>query len=306
MDLYFFDWHAATAPIFLDGIELVPGFSEYLRSAQPHLKPSLPFHESGMPIAVARDQNGVSSETAINCFLRYLRSDGVSLKTVADYGRDLVVFARFMDQMEKGLLEATTEDIKLYRSVRRDGDLNHRLQATSWQRSRTSMSRFFDWALDNKHISLRPSTNFRRDRLSHKGDIKMISLECYLMFRNVGLLGTLPNGTRDHNFRNRTPLRDAAFAELLVTTGLRLEEASSLLKLELPDSSSHAFANRRISETVIPSPITKGRRTRAVPFPRRVALQFIEPYIREERSIAVRAKRGGNVRTGPECVIPAA
>ncbi|MFL5531714.1 MAG: hypothetical protein ACJ8BC_07040, partial [Gemmatimonadales bacterium] len=61
MDLYFFDWHAATAPIFLDGIELVPGFSEYLRSAQPHLKPSLPFHESGMPIAVARDQNGVSS-----------------------------------------------------------------------------------------------------------------------------------------------------------------------------------------------------------------------------------------------------
>lgn len=93
-------------------------------------------------------------------------------------------------------------------------------------------------------------------------------------------------------------MRDAAFAELLVTTGVRLEEGASLLIGELPTTNARVFHGCRSTMIDLPARITKGRKPRSVPFPRRVASNFIDAYIREERSQLVdRWRRAGGVRT---------
>jgi integrase len=49
------------------------------------------------------------------------------------------------------------------------------------------------------------------------------------VFRDVGLCGQLPEGLEDPNWRGRNGARNALFADLLITTGLRLQEASGLM-----------------------------------------------------------------------------
>jgi integrase len=51
-------------------------------------------------------------------------------------------------------------------------------------------------------------------------------MDDYRIFRDVGLRGLALDGTERPGARDRNGLRNALFADLLVTTGLRLEEAS--------------------------------------------------------------------------------
>ncbi len=72
-------------------------------------------------------------------------------------------------------------------------------------------------------------------RTSPTGDVKFLSLDDYVFWRDVGLRGRLPDGSEDPRWRGgRFAARNLAFAELLVTTGMRLEEASVQLVAELP------------------------------------------------------------------------
>ncbi len=115
----------------------------------------------------------------------------------------------------------------------------------------------------------------------------MVSLDDYVAFRDRALMGR----------HSRAPLRDSAFAELLITTGMRLEEASSLLIGEMPDAEAAIFAGRRSAMVELSSAITKGRKPRSVPYPKRVARRFIETYLREERTQLVdRWRRAGGIR----------
>ncbi|WP_436430938.1 hypothetical protein, partial [Enterococcus faecium] len=67
------------------------------------------------------------------------------------------------------------------------------------------------------------------ERAARRSDVHFIDLTDYRAFREVGLRGLTVEGTERPGARDRNGARNALFADLLVTTGLRLEEASFLL-----------------------------------------------------------------------------
>ena len=66
-------------------------------------------------------------------------------------------------------------------------------------------------------------------------DVKWLDPAAVRRWVDVGLRGLLLDGHEPYSSRNRTGSRDAAFADFLYGTGLRVSEGASLLDVELPD-----------------------------------------------------------------------
>jgi hypothetical protein len=64
-------------------------------------------------------------------------------------------------------------------------------------------------------------------------DVHPLTYRQWRFLRQVGLLGLLPDGRGDPAFRGHGRLRNAAVAELAITTGMRLREFSTLLDIEV-------------------------------------------------------------------------
>lgn len=99
----------------------------------------------------------------------------------------------------------------------------------------------------------------------------------FLFFRDVGLYGLAPDGRRDPSFNGEQAFRNKLFADLLVTTGLRLREAAALTRLEIPAPS------KRAARLAIAGPTAKRGKPRDVLVPAAVAdrLRF---YLRGSRA----------------------
>ena len=123
------------------------------------------------------------------------------------------------------------------------------------------------------------------ERAAKRSDVRFISLEDYRAFRDVGLRGLTADGAERPGARDRNGARNALFAELLLTTGLRLEEASFLLASELA-ALLPLPSRRRQAWLELPPALTKGDRGRCVLLPRRL-LQQIAAYVGAERAMAV-------------------
>lgn len=121
------------------------------------------------------------------------------------------------------------------------------------------------------------------ERAVRRSDVRFIDLTDYRAFREVGLRGLTVEGTERPGARDRNGARNALFADLLVTTGLRLEEASHLLAAEIPVCDARSERQRRVE---LPAALTKGDRGRSMLLPRRL-LPVFDAYIAVERAAAV-------------------
>jgi integrase len=228
------------------------------------------------------------------------------------YAYDVAVWLRFLDAYGKTIWRATRDDVVAYHRARRRGEVAHRITAASWNRAVASLDRLYRWGEQHGLIAeapfsrravWRPAHGGRRgviaarndayERAPKRSDVRFVTLDQYRTFREVGLRGLLPDGTERAGARDRNGLRNALFADLLVTTGLRLEEASGLAVAELIDIDRSDDHVRQL-RLRLPGPLTKGDRGRSLLIPRRL-LQQIIAYIAVERVAAVAkfASRGG-------------
>lgn len=267
-------------------------------------------------------------ETRLNEFLRSLPRHRVrSPASWKSYATDLLTWARFLGESRgKTVWQATANDVAAYFQVRRGAlspyDLNllasqvrrhgrAQIAATSWNRSVAVLSKLYQWAYREGHVAEIPFTyqhstrymgeglavaverNDAREPGARHGNMQFVSLDDYVFFRDVGLCGRLPNGAEDPIFRGRNAARNAAFAQCLVTTGLRLTEASSLITNEIPalpkDPADTEPSIRSVSLRVAAA-IAKGRRARTVPLPVSV-LRLLHDYLAIERANAVTRAR---------------
>ena len=259
----------------------------------------------GMPFFLNEDG---SYATALNRWLRDLPTDGARARsTWVNYARDVHVFLRFFDHVRPGTpwTAVTTEDLRRYAKERQgDATSETHVSGASWNRALAALERLFNWAVRAKLIAESPFTyRFRTTYYSTKDTIepvdsrvnvlrarldrpppRYLSVEEYLFFRNVGLRGLLPSGKADPSFRGRCAVRNALFSDLLVTTGMRRTEASTLLLWEVPEISASAVP--REVECTIEGSISKNKHSRRVYLPRQVYLR-LQHYIREQRSHAV-------------------
>lgn len=109
--------------------------------------------------------------------------------------------------------------------------------------------------------------------------VKFVSFEDYLLWRDVGLRGRLPDGRPDPSWRGRHDERNALFADVLIYTGMRLGEASCLLAPELPGERAAA---RGLGAIDLGPAVTKRSRARTVFAPPRL-VRALDRYARIER-----------------------
>lgn len=258
----------------------------------------------GMPFFL--DDEGCYEPT-LSKFFRDVAADGCrSPRTWIGYARDIHLFCRFLAERRHGksILDADKDDLRAYYRSRRLS--TKPVRERSWNRAVAALDRFYRWALaeglagelpfDYRYATVgipgqQTRTAVQRnqflERVGPREEVKCISLDTYLYFRDVGLLGRLPDGSPDPAFRGRNSLRNAAFAEVLVTTGTRLSEAAWMLKAELPDIDAPENAGLKTCRMQLAQATAKGRRGRPIQVPRRVLKDFLLPYIAEDRDNAV-------------------
>jgi len=251
----------------------------------------------GMPFILGTD---ASYDHNLNLFLRSCPTMGVrSFNSLRSYARDLVIWIRFLEERREGksIWVADRDDIAAFYQARRMSQTLHRISAATWNRSLAALDKFYGWALEQGFVRSRPFTyrqipvptragssfvgeaNCAREPGARHGKMRFLSVDRYLLFRDVGLRGRLPDGREDLSWQGRNGERNALFAELLITTGLRLQEGSSLLAPELPDhSAGHGSVSIRLAAA-----IAKGNKGRDVWLPRRI-LKRLHEYIALERS----------------------
>jgi len=215
------------------------------------------------------------------------------------------VWVRFLETAcGKTVWTATHADVDAFHRARRRDDVDSRISAASWNRSIAVLDKLYSWAQSEGLVATSPfrhrhvwrqghgtararilARNQSYERAAKRSDLRFISLEDYRVFRDVGLRGLMADGAERPGGKDRNGTRNALFAELLVTTGLRLSEASFLLAVEIADLARQAARGRQ-SRFELPCALTKGERGRSVFLPQRL-LQQIASYIAAERALAV-------------------
>lgn len=291
--LYFTDLAALRRPTIADGVipELPPETIAAVEATGV---------TDGMPF-ILDDRGGYDLD--LNRFFRACPTMGLrSANSLRAYARDLAVWMRFLSERrdKKSIWLADREDLAIYHAARRRSAPSHRISAASWNRAVAALEKFYGWAVEEELIAASPfgsSTTWRRVRGgrfapvrtvrareagARRGDLRFVGLDHFLSFRDVGLRGRQLDGCEDATWSGRHGERNVLFAELLVTTGLRLEEAASLLIVELPAADRTRSALRSMAFR-LPASIAKGGRSREIRLPARL-LHRLADYVTIERA----------------------
>ena len=303
--LCFTDLSSLSRTAKLDGLTLALSAEEQAGAAALGLV-------EGMPFILGDDG---SYDHHLNRFFRACPTLGVrSMNSLRAYARDILVWMRFLQERRDGksLWAASREDIAAFHEARRLSDPPFRISAASWNRAVASLDKLYRWALDEKIITSVPfayrqtwahpsnnapnppgSTNCAREKGARKGDTRFLDLDRYKLFRDVGLRGRLTDGREDPAWRGRNGERNALFAELLITTGLRLQEASSLMVVELPDMAVLSSQTAKSVAFRLAAATAKGARGRDIRLPVRLIGQ-LQAHAGIERDVALgRKQRNG-------------
>jgi hypothetical protein len=179
------------------------------------------------------------AEPLVSFFLEMAKT--LKAKSLQDYTYDALDLTDFLeDELDPpvDLLSVIEEDLVAYREDCTEHRESPDAPAT-WKRRRAMINNFYGWADDAKLIDKRPYFRRRngRDVLSWGAttqlDVRHLTWRQWNFLKQVGLRGYLPDGRVDRTFRGRSPLRDSAAPELSITTGMRLQEFSCLLDIEV-------------------------------------------------------------------------
>lgn len=169
-----------------------------------------------------------------------------------NYGYDAFRFASFLAARGTDVVQATAEDIVAYRESRLvDAELP--VSPATWQREVVVIRGIYNLLMQIGAISREPWITIGRSSALRtpwhsEPDIRPLTREQWVAFRDVGLRGLTSSGEMDPSWRGRSSLRSMAGAEIAVTTGMRVSEFSTLLDAELPTPtrSGHPSFSRRV------------------------------------------------------------
>ncbi len=260
-------------------------------------------------------RDGAPYDPHLDRFFADLPLNGVrSQHSLRSYAYDLLVWVRFLDEARaKTVWQATREDVDAYHRARRLDEAANRISAASWNRAIAALDKLYRWAIEEGLVGQSPFTyrdvwrrlpsvhgrtitatrNQAYERAARRSDVKFITIEDYRHFRDVGLLGLAFDGNERPGARDRNGTRNALFADLLITTGIRLEEASSLLTVEIEDAVRASADGDKQVAFRLSAGLTKGDKGRTIRIPASL-LSRLRSYIEIERAVAVEKFRMRN------------
>lgn len=291
------------------GLDIWPaGYSEVLdgccdADGQGH-RPSV---VKGTPILLS--SNGELDEWLVLYFNSCPNFTSLDLSSRKTYALELAKWCGFLGSQAEPLtwLEATEDDFIDYK-IRRTDHLQFADSVTgaTWNKAVFALRGLYDWALSRKipitphgpviDVSPVPGGRGATKVPGVRANAAFVRTErdrwivpgTYRLWRDVGLRGRDierigPSQWRatgeDESFRARNSLRNTAFTDFLYSTGLRVQEAGSLLLAELPPLD--------VIEAKLPAAIAKYGRARmwyAAP----AVMRTVRSYVTVARAAAVR------------------
>lgn len=208
--------------------------------------------EEGRPFFV----DGVGElHTALNRFFSSARMRNRSAGTNKKYAYALGIWVNFLAQQALSWDDATDEEVLEFKFWRMTDSRNPRpVTGTTWSGDLAALITFYDWA--NRHLQgpalelgaphsrsqswsrppQSPAPSYRPATV-RTADVRWLSPGAFRLWRDLGMHGFTKEGRELVRWRPRSQARDAAFVEGLYSTGLRVQEWSSVLTLELLEPS---------------------------------------------------------------------
>jgi Phage integrase, N-terminal SAM-like domain len=216
--------------------------------------------ESGVPILID-PRHQVDPRLAL--FFRRSRFAFLAAGSQRSYVTDYRLFFSFLWNRGKNWDEADCDDIDDYEAWRRrSADNPRRIGGSKWDRELAAFKLLFDWAVARRHMvrspvvmrTVRLRDGSTADVAANKAkdvrvsNVKWFTPRTYQLWRGVGLCGY---GLPGNGWRGRNDGRNAAFADLLFQSGLRLREGACLLTLEVPDAvCGHSYYEGTVAAAV--------------------------------------------------------
>jgi integrase len=251
----------------------------------------------------------------INLFFRTGPMAGAGPSTWRRYAYALVVWLEFLAVSGRLWDEATMRDVEAFKDWRLSDPRNGgRVQPASFDTDRAALNTFYAWAARYGVANPVPTVvgSSRRPRASgseglfgHRGprdplrpagsahrQVKWMLRPAFEQWRDIGLRGYGFDGLRREGWRGAHEDRDAAFADGLYGTGLRVAEWASVLDVELP-----APGDRRLPQAWLSAACSKGgREGRLYRVPRSVLTSvagYADPVEGSRIEVVRRAQRAG-------------
>lgn len=271
-------------------------------------RPPIP---AGTPFLLSPD---FEYDVHLNAFFYSNEMLGTRIATRRGYASDLARFLTFLtcNRAGRGWRDCEEGDHLAYFAWRREDPEGPRVAPSTWDREVAAVNRFYTWQVKQGHVRELPipqrarrrppgrrtsgrelgTTPATRSHAGTEGSVRWLPSKSYRLWRDVGVRGYTPGGLPNQSFRGRWASRNATFMDLMVRTGLRLSEQSSLLQCELPAlRQPHGF-----HRFTLPAAIAKGRRARAIYLPSGI-LRDIHEYVDVDRPLLIeRGQRRGLYR----------
>lgn len=229
----------------------------------------------------------------VNGFFFSARMLGRSPLTWKKYGYSVGLWLNFLLALGKRWDEATEEDAAYFKEWRMTEDANpERVEGTTFAADLAALRAFYRWAARTWGVPDPVAAGDGHDlrpKAVREQDVKWLDPAGYRRWRDLGLRGLDRDGRSDTAWRGRNDQRDAAFADGLYGSGLRLTEWAAVLLFELPDDDpSRAYSTCRLADAC-----AKGGYGHRYWLPR-LALLGVLSYVEGARARAVRqAQREG-------------
>jgi len=206
--------------------------------------------------------------------------------------------------------EATPDDRAAYKHWRTVAARGPHVDLVTWDREVATVNQFYKWAVRHKHCTKNPIVQ-RESRSSYqhphhrqgaaqtpaeashqapRRDVVWLTPAMYRSWRDVGVRGFTSAGLPDFSFRGRFGARNAAYSNMMIRTGMRLCEQTSLSVFELP----HLVPGQLNARTWLPWRIAKYGSARHIYIPAS-SLKELWDYVEEERAEAIETARDAGV-----------
>ncbi|HEV2633808.1 MAG TPA: hypothetical protein VGX23_01605 [Actinocrinis sp.] len=219
-----------------------------------------PVIPDGMPILVDDDllfegARGPRSTVVANQWLRELPVSGCpAAKSWKYYAQVLRSWMEFIEEHNVALFDERARlksALSAYAVFRAAGPVAHRFEATTWNQHMSVLGSFYRWAVKEERAAAEPFTyklalaiyadqaremrvNLATRRVPEAHvRVKYLEPEFVDLFLKA-LAGLGPDGSEDAGYRGRELARNAAVTRFALATGLRCQEFSYLLAIEVP------------------------------------------------------------------------
>ncbi|MEV4124198.1 hypothetical protein [Nocardia sp. NPDC049707] len=225
--------------------------------------------------------------------LKFVLSDafrGLKREKRRNYATDIRVLLSWLWRRGIPWRQATRSDLRAYREFRCDSPKNpHRIGGAKWDREAAAFTRLYRWA---GVLPLPVDVGRREDRAAHARSARVTWLtpRAWGLWQDLGLRGLDRASAPMLGWDARTELRNTAFVGLMLSSGLRRQEAGAMLTFEIP---SQPLWFGRYCHGQVARALSRSKRDRTF-YVSADALRQVGAYCESERAWAVeRARRHG-------------